>query len=113
MKQPSSCVYNEYERLKSLFALDALDESKKTLVDELLQQMAFMKMELEIVQEQIARFGSVQVTKSGKQRQSEAAKFYTKLVASYSSTLKTINSILGKTSANEDDELDRFLKGIS
>lgn len=79
-KKHNSCVYEEYERLKSLFALETLDESKKTLIDELLQQMAFMKMELEIVQEQIASYGSVQVTKSGKQRQSEAAKFYTKLV---------------------------------
>lgn len=111
-KNPSSCVYQEYERLKSLFALETLDESKRTLVDELLQQMAFMKIELTLTQEQIALFGSIQVTKSGKQRQSEAAKFYTKLVASYSSTLKTINSILGKTSGDEDDELDKFLKGL-
>jgi len=112
-KTLNSCVHEEYERLKGLFVLDALDESKKALVDELLQQMAFMKSELAIVQEQINLYGSVQVTKSGKQRQSEAAKFYTKLVASYSSTLKTINAILGKTSGGEDDELDKFLKGIS
>ncbi len=112
-KKLNSCVYDEYKRLKGLFALETLDESKQTLIDELLQQMAFMKMELEIVQEQIASYGSVQVTKSGKQRQSEAAKFYTKLVASYSSTLKTINAILGKTSGGEDDELDKFLKGIA
>jgi len=112
-KKLNSCVYEEYERLKGLFTLDLLDESKKTLIDELLQQMAFMKTELLIVQEQIANYGSVQVTKSGKQRQSEAAKFYTKLITSYSSTLKTINSILGKTSGDEDDELDKFLKGIT
>lgn len=112
-KKLNSCVYEEYERLKSLFALDSLDERKKVLIDELLQQMSFMKMELEIVQEQIASFGSVQVSKSGKQRQSEAAKFYTKLVASYSSTLKSVNSILGRTSDIGDDELDTFLKGIA
>ena len=58
-KKLNSCVYDEYERLKCLFALETLDESKKTLIDELLQQMAFMKMELEIVQEQIASYGCI------------------------------------------------------
>ena len=38
-KKLNSCVYDEYERLKGLFALETLDESKKTLIDELLQQM--------------------------------------------------------------------------
>ena len=44
-KKLNGCVYDEYERLKSLFALETLDESKKTLIDELLQQMAFMIMQ--------------------------------------------------------------------
>jgi predicted DNA-binding ArsR family transcriptional regulator len=105
-------VQDEYERLTSLFVLDSLDESKKTLVNDLLQQMAFMKVELSILKEQISNYGAVQVTKSGRQRQSEAVRYYTKLVASFSSTLKTINSILGKTSKEDDDELDKFLKGI-
>ncbi|MDY0210605.1 MAG: hypothetical protein RBQ91_04270 [Acholeplasma sp.] len=107
-----SCVYDEYKRLSSLFALDSLDSGKRTLVEELLQQAAFMKMELEILKEQIHLYGAVQVSTSGKQRQSEPAKYYTKLVSSFSSTLKTISAIMGKNSGDEDDELDKFLKGL-
>jgi hypothetical protein len=107
-----SCVYDEYKRLSSLFALDSLDSGKRTLVEELLQQAAFMKMELEILKEQIHQYGDVQGSTGGKQRQSEPAKYYTKLVSSFSSTLKTISAIIGKNSGDEDDELDKFLKGL-
>ena len=107
-----NCVYEEYIRLSSLFALDSLDSGKRTLVEELLQQAAFMKMELEILKEQIHKYGAVQVSTSGKQRQSEPAKYYTKLMSSFSSTLKTISAIMGKNSGEEDDELDKFLKGL-
>lgn len=106
------CVYDEYTRLTSLFALDGLDSGKRTLVEELIQQAAFMKIELEILKEQIHTYGAVQISTSGKQRQSEPAKYYTKLVSSFSATLKTISVIIGKNSGDADDELDKFLKGL-
>lgn len=106
------CVYDEYTRLTSLFALDGLDSGKRTLVEELIQQAAFMKIELEILKEQIHAYGAVQISTSGKQRQSEPAKYYTKLVSSFSATLKTISVIIGKNSGDADDELDKFLKGL-
>jgi hypothetical protein len=107
-----SCVFNEYNNLKEKFDLTSLEPSKAVLVDELLKQSAFMITELSILREQISTYGSIQISKKGKQRQSEPAKYYTKLVASFSSTLKTINSILGKTTLDTEDDFDNFLKGI-
>lgn len=101
----------EYERLRSLFS--SVDETKTKLVDNLIEQAAFMKIELAILQEQIRKHGAVQVSTKGTQRQTEAAKYYTKLVNSYGTVIKTLNSIMGKNIIDEDDEFDRFIGRMS
>jgi hypothetical protein len=99
---------NEYERLRSLFS--SQDESKMTLVEELIQQASFMKVELRNLQEQIQTHGAVQYSSKGGQRQSESAKYYTKLLNTYSTVIKTLNSILGKNVQEQDDAFDEFIK---
>jgi hypothetical protein len=47
------------------------------------------------------------------QRQTEAAKYYTKLVNSYGTIIKTLNSILGTQVDDGDDAFDEFLKRAS
>ena len=101
----------EYERLKSLFSL--VDESKTELVDNLIYQAAFMKVELDKLQEQIRKYGAVQTSSKGAQRQTEAAKYYTKLVNAYGTVIKTLNSIMGKNIIDEDDEFDKFIGRMS
>lgn len=101
----------EYLRLKSLFS--SVDETKTELVDNLIQQAAFMKVELGILQNQIRIHGAVQVSSKGAQRQTEAAKYYTKLVNSYGTVIKTLNSIMGKNIIDEDDEFDKFIGRMS
>ncbi len=103
-----SNVQIEYERLKVLFS--NVDETKSELVDNLIQQASFMRVELEILQEQIKRYGAVQVSTKGAQRQTESAKYYTKLINSYGTVIKTLNSILGKTVDEGNDAFDEFLK---
>jgi len=98
----------EYERLRSLFS--SVDETKTQLVDNLIEQAAFMKVELKILQEQIRKYGSVQVSSKGAQRQTEAAKYYTKLINSYGTVIKTLNSIMGKNVLDSADAFDDFLK---
>ena len=101
-------VSYEYERLKSLFSL--VDESKTELVDNLIYQASFMKVELDKLQEQIKKHGAIQVSSKGTQRQTEAAKYYTKLVNSYGTVIKTLNTILGTQVDDGDDAFDEFLK---
>ena len=101
----------EYERLKSLFSL--VDESKIELVDNLIYQAAFMKVELDKLQEQMIKYGAIQISNKGAQRQTEAAKYYTKLVNSYGTVIKTLNSILAKNVIDDDDEFDLFMEKLN
>lgn len=104
-------IDSEYKRLISLFSL--VDESKKELVDTLIHQAAFMKVELDKLQGQIRKYGAVQISTKGSQRQTEAAKYYTKLVNSYGTVIKTLNTILGTQVDDGEDALDEFLKRAS
>ena len=98
----------EYKRLRSLFS--SVDETKTELVDNLIQQAAFMKVELSKLQEQMIKYGAIQISSKGLMRQTEAAKYYTKLVNAYGTVIKTLNSIL-RTQVNDgDDAFDEFLK---
>lgn len=88
----------EYERLQSLFS--SVDPTKTELVDNLLNEAAFMKAQLEQLKLQIKKYGAIQISSKGNQRQTEAAKYYTKLVNSYGTVIKTLNSIMGKNIMN-------------
>ena len=104
-------VQIEYDRLKTLFI--SVEQSKSELVDNLVNQAAFMKVELDKLQEQIRKHGAVQVSSKGTQRQTEAAKYYTKLVNSYGTVIKTLNTILGTQVDDGDDAFDEFLKQLN
>ncbi len=103
-------VQIEYERLRSLFS--SVDPTKAELVDNLLSEAAFMRTQLEQLRLQIKKYGAVQISSKGTQRQTEAAKYYTKLVNSYGTIIKTLNSIMGKSIIDEDDEFDEFMKRL-
>lgn len=103
-------VQLEYERLRSLF--NSVDQTKADLVDNLLKEAAFMKVELSNLRIQIRKHGAVQISNHGSQRQTEAAKYYTKLVNSYGTVIKTLNSVLGKDTIDDDDEFDEFMKRL-
>lgn len=98
----------ETERLRSLFS--SVDKNKTKLVDNLIEQAAFMKVDLGILQEQIRKPGAIQVSSKGAQRQTEAAKYYTKLINAYGTVIKTLNSVMGKNVIDGDDTFDKFLK---
>ena len=103
-------VQIEYERLRSLFS--SVDPTKAELVDNLLNEAAFMRVQLENLQLQIRKYGAVQISSKGTQRQTEAAKYYTKLVNSYGNVIKTLNTIMGKNMIDDNDEFDEFMKRL-
>lgn len=100
-------IDSEYYRLKNLFK--SLEQDKSILVDNLIQQAAFIKVELEKLQNLILKYGTVEVTSTGEQRQTEAAKYYIKLVSSYSAVIKTLNTILSKA-VDEVEALDLLIE---
>lgn len=103
-------VQIEYDRLRSLFS--SVDPTKAELVDNLINEAAFMRVQLENLQLQIKKYGAAQISSKGSQRQTEAAKFYTKLVNSYGTVIKTLNTIMGKNMIDDDDEFDDFMKRL-
>ena len=107
----SNNIKSEYERLKVLFS--NVDETKSELVDQLLKEAAFMKTQLDSLQLQIRKYGAIQISNKGAQRQTEAAKYYTKLVNSYGTVIKTLNSVLGKNVVDDDDEFDKFMEKLN
>ena len=103
-------VQIEYERLRSLS--QSVDPTIAELADNLLNEAAFMRVQLSNLRNQIKTHGAIQFSSKGRQRQTEAAKYYTKLVNSYGTIIKTLNGILGKNVIDEDDEFDEFMKRL-
>src|SRR5574344_201957 len=99
---------SEYKRLKSLF--NDVDTVQSELADNLIREAAFMKSELELLKKQMRELGAVQVNKSGKQKQTECAKYYTKLVFSYEGFIKQREIIPGKTRPAAPSMFDEFMK---
>lgn len=107
----ASCVYDEYIRLKKLF--ENVDESKAELVDELLKKASFLKVELDTLEKQIQRRGSIETSNKGNTRVSIYYKTYLQTLNVYQGIIKTLNSIIGKNILDEDDEFDAFMSGVN
>ena len=110
MMDKKSLVASEYERLKRLFLNS--ENSKTELVDELLKKAAFLKVELEGLENDIRKSGIVQVSNKGNTRISFSYKAYLQSVSIYSGIIKTLNSILGSSVDEGEDEFDDFIKNM-
>ena len=102
-------VKKEYERLSALFK--DVEESKTKLVNELLLKAAFLKVQLDGLELQIKKYGAVQL-KNGEFRESVSYKTFLSSLAVYQTIIKTLNSIMGKNTIDEDDEFDEFMKKL-
>ncbi len=101
----------EYERLLELFK--DVDETKRNLVDELLKKAAFLKVELDSLEEEIRRNGCISVVK-GQYIVSLAYKTFLQSLGTYQTIIKTLNSIIGKENPDDDsDEFDEFINKIN
>ena len=104
------CVKAEYERLKALFG--NVDESKLELSDELFKKAAFLKSELDGLEKQIKKYGSVERSNKGNVRESTYYKTYLQTVNVYQGLIKTLNTILGRNVNDGDDEFDEFMESL-
>ena len=99
----------EYERLLELFK--DVDETKRNLVDELLKKAAFLKTQLDALEDEIRKKGSLTRVK-GDYVVSVAYKTFLSSFQIYQNAIKTLNSIMGKNVVDEDDEFDDFMKNL-
>ena len=99
----------EYERLLELFK--DVDEAKQKLVDELLKKAAFLKTQLDSLEEEIRKYGCMKVV-GGKYILSPAYKTFLNSLGIYQNLIKSLNLIMGKNTIDEDDEFDNFMKTL-
>jgi regulator of replication initiation timing len=98
----------ELKKLTEIFA--DVEESKRKLVEGLIEEAAFLKSENEILKTNLSEIGMVNIHPQHKQLQKpvEAAKQYLKNVNSYAVIIKTLNGVLNKNILEDEDELSDF-----
>ncbi len=101
----------EAELIKLLEIFKDVEEPKKKLVEGLIQEAAFLYAENVHLKGMIEKTGMVKVhpKNEGLQKPTEAAKQYLKNLNSYSVVIKTLNSVLGKNTVDDDDEFDNWI----
>jgi hypothetical protein len=94
----------EYDKLTSIFA--AVEESKRKLVEGLINDASFLYAENWELRRLIAETGSIKIHPQHREMQKTlpAATQYLKNSNAYAVIIKSLNSILSKNVIEEDDE---------
>lgn len=100
----------ELEKLKEIF--QDVEESKRKLVEGLIEDAAFLKAENHELKQVIEKTGMIKVHPEypDLQKPTEAGKQYLKNINSYSVVIKTLNGVLQKNTIESDDEFDEFMR---
>lgn len=87
-----------------------VEETKRKLVEGLIEDAAFLKAENYVLKEAITKTGMVKVHHQYPelQKSTEAAKQYLKNINSYSVVIKTLNGVLNKGIIEDEDDLEEF-----
>ena len=103
----------ELEKLKEIF--QEVEESKRELVEGLIEDAAFLRAENYILKQVIEKAGMVKVHPEYPelQKPTEVGKQYLKNINSYSVVIKTLNGVLQKNAIEPEDEFDEFMKEMS
>lgn len=100
---------SELEKLQEIFK--KVDPSKQKLVENLIRDAAFLAGQNETLRKLIDKVGMVKVhpDKPELQKSTEAGKQYLKNLQAYSIVIKTLNSVLTKSTIEDDDDFDNFM----
>lgn len=98
----------ELKKLTEIF--NDVDESKKKLVEGLIQDAAFLYAENVELKELIDKVGMIKVHPEYAeiQKPTEVGKQLLKNLNSYAVIIKTLNGVLSKGTIDDDDDLDEF-----
>lgn len=99
----------EYQKLKALFR--DCEPAKSELADGLIRKAAYLKCQLDSLEEQTRKTGGpVQTSSKGNTRTNPSYKEYLTSLSVYQSIVRTLASILGKSAADQDDDFDTFME---
>lgn len=103
-------IQKEKDKLTQLF--ENVEENKRILAENTIQQTANLTGELFELYENIKKSKSVVISKNNPSHQliTESAKLYNKYLNTYAVLIKTLNGILEKNLINADDDFDEFEK---
>lgn len=98
----------ELEKLKEIF--QEVEESKRKLVEGLIEDAAFLKAENYELKQIMKDSGMVKIhpQNPSMQKTTEVGKQYLKNINSYSVVIKALNGVLSKNIIDDDDELEEF-----
>lgn len=102
-------VYQEeLEKLTEIF--QDVEDSKRKLVEGVIEDAAFLKAENFVLRESLEKTGMVKVhpTQSDLQKPLETAKQYLKNINSYSVLIKTLNGVLNKNIVEDEEDMSEF-----
>ena len=115
-KSKQSRVKREKKRLEALFA--EIPESKKRLVEGLVERAAFMRVELEELEKDLAENGWVELFSQGKQEPYDRARpqgqTFNTMSANYQKIIKQLTDLLPKDTpvpAEANDGFENFVLG--
>ena len=102
----------EYVKLTEIFK--DVEESKRKLVEGLIQETAYLKGELFSLKQVLDETGMIRVNPANKamQKTMPIANEYRRTVNIYALNIKVLNSILMKDTIETDDPFDEWLKGM-
>lgn len=98
----------EFKKLSEIFA--DVDESKRRLVEGLIEDAAFLKAENFVLKETLTEIGMVNFHPQRKELQKPviAAKQYLNNLNSYAVVIKTLNGVLNKNILEDDEDMSEF-----
>lgn len=98
----------ELKKLTEIFS--DVEDSKRKLVEGLIEDAAFLKAENHVLKEILSKTGMIKVHPKNidLQKPIEAGKQYLKNINSYSVVIKTLNGILNKNIIEDEDDLSDF-----
>lgn len=102
----------ELAKLTEIF--NDVDESKRKLVEGLIEDAAFLKAENYVLKQSIEKTGMVKIHPDHPdlQKPIETGKQYLRNINSYSVVIKTLNGVLMKNTVEGEDAFDEFIKGM-
>ncbi|NBI27484.1 hypothetical protein [Chengkuizengella marina] len=106
----SEIYKRELSKLNEIF--EDVEESKRKLVEGLIEDAAFLRSENHVLKQIITQTGMVKVHPEHPelQKPTESAKQYSKSVKDYCVVIKTLSGVLMRNTAEDDEEYNKILE---
>jgi hypothetical protein len=106
-KKQDDLIQREINRLNAIFV--DLPESDKEIAKELIERVAFMTIQLEVLEESIKLKGPTYTFQNGKQKmlvENPAQKSYNTMMNRYTAAYKELFNLAKKVSNSDDDDIE-------